>query len=379
MVQKSLMLPFILFASAACGHAAGGDAMFAVRSMSVDTAGKAAWGALEDCRRQGYSVAVAVVDRGGNVQILLRDRFAGPHTPETAVRKAWTANSFRQSTGELAGLLEEKRIPSQVANNPGALLVGGGLMIQAAFRARQHRRRLRQGRHRGDPRDAGVRRVSDRMIRVWDVPLRLFHWLLAAGVAGAYVSGELGGLQLVWHIHFGALVAALLAFRIAWGFAGSSHARFASFAPTPARLRRYLASEWVAPGHTPLAGLAVIALLLALLVQVGTGLFAVDDELCFGAPLYDLVNSAWNDRLTYWHGVSVNMLLALVGLHLVAVGAYAVFGRRNLLAPMFTGRAHVPAGADSVALRGGGPVALALSLLIAGAVFGLIELRALNP
>jgi uncharacterized protein GlcG (DUF336 family) len=76
-------------------------------------------------------VAVAVVDRGGNVQALLRDRFAGPHTPETAIRKAWTANSFRQSTAELAGLLEEKRIPSQVPNNPGALLVGGGLVIEA--------------------------------------------------------------------------------------------------------------------------------------------------------------------------------------------------------------------------------------------------------
>ncbi len=105
--------------------------MFSIRSLTVDTACKAAWGALQDCRNKGYSVAVAVVDRGGNVQVLLRDRFAGPHTPETATRKAWTANSFRQSTGELAGLLEEKRIPTQVANNPGALLVGGGLLIQA--------------------------------------------------------------------------------------------------------------------------------------------------------------------------------------------------------------------------------------------------------
>lgn len=77
-------------------------------------------------------MAVSIVDRGGNQQVMLRDRFAGPHTPETALRKAWTANSFRQSTAELAGLLEEKRIPAQVANNPDALLVGGGLVIEAA-------------------------------------------------------------------------------------------------------------------------------------------------------------------------------------------------------------------------------------------------------
>lgn len=105
--------------------------LFNVRTLSVEIATKAAWGALRECRRRGYSVAVAVVDRGGNVQVLLRDRFAGPHTPETAIRKAWTANSFRQSTAELAGLLKDKRIPSQVAHNPGALLVGGGLMIES--------------------------------------------------------------------------------------------------------------------------------------------------------------------------------------------------------------------------------------------------------
>ena len=112
-------------------HGSEDVSVFATYSMSVALADKAAWGALQECRQRGYSVAVAVVDRGGNLQVLLRDRFAGPHTPETAIRKAWTANSFRQSTAELAGLLAEKRIPSQVANNPGALLVGGGLMITA--------------------------------------------------------------------------------------------------------------------------------------------------------------------------------------------------------------------------------------------------------
>lgn len=107
------------------------EGLFTTRSLTVETAHQAAWAGMQECRKRGYSVAIAVVDRGGNVQALLRDRFAGPHTPETAIRKAWTANSFRQPTGELAGLLEEKRIPSQVPNNPGALLVGGGLLIEA--------------------------------------------------------------------------------------------------------------------------------------------------------------------------------------------------------------------------------------------------------
>ncbi|MDH5393581.1 MAG: heme-binding protein [Gammaproteobacteria bacterium] len=108
------------------------DGLFSIRSVTVETAYDASWAALTDCRSRGYSVAVAVVDRGGNVQVLLRDRFAGPHTIQTAIQKAWTANSFRQSTAALAGLLEDKKIPNQVANNPGALLVGGGLVIQSA-------------------------------------------------------------------------------------------------------------------------------------------------------------------------------------------------------------------------------------------------------
>lgn len=107
------------------------SSLFSSRTLTLEAANKAAWVAMAECRQRGFSVAVALVDRGGNLQVLLRDRYAGPHTPETATRKAWTANSFRQSTAELAGLLEEKRIPAQVANNPGALLVGGGELIQA--------------------------------------------------------------------------------------------------------------------------------------------------------------------------------------------------------------------------------------------------------
>ena len=102
------------------------------RSLNLEAANKAALGALNACRKNGYSVAVAVVDRGGNVQTLMRDMYAGPHTPETATRKAWTANSFRQSTAQLAMLLHQGKIPNQVQHNPGALLVGGGLVIESS-------------------------------------------------------------------------------------------------------------------------------------------------------------------------------------------------------------------------------------------------------
>ncbi|MDH5230871.1 MAG: heme-binding protein [Gammaproteobacteria bacterium] len=103
-----------------------------IHSLNLKAASNAAWAAIESCRKKGYSVAVSVVDRGGNEQVMLRDRFAGPHTPETAFRKAWTANSFRQHTGDLAEMLQAGRIPNQVQHNPGALLVGGGVFIEAA-------------------------------------------------------------------------------------------------------------------------------------------------------------------------------------------------------------------------------------------------------
>jgi uncharacterized protein GlcG (DUF336 family) len=131
-MQYSIKVFFIM---ALCLMAQNGyaesDSLYTSRSLSLELASKAADGAIKACRKKGYSVAVAVVDRGGNVTVLLRDRFAGPHTIETAIRKAWTANSFRQSTSVLAGLLKEGRIPGQVQHNPGALLVGGGLVITA--------------------------------------------------------------------------------------------------------------------------------------------------------------------------------------------------------------------------------------------------------
>ncbi len=125
------LLVFAALCAASLAHAGDGPPMHTFKTMSVELASKAAWNAMVDCRSRGYSVAVAVVDRGGNLQAFYRDRFAGPHTPETAIRKAWTANSFRQNTADLADFLQKGAIPNQVQHNPGALLVGGGVMIQA--------------------------------------------------------------------------------------------------------------------------------------------------------------------------------------------------------------------------------------------------------
>jgi uncharacterized protein GlcG (DUF336 family) len=130
MHKRALLLAISLLIS--WPVAAEEEATFTTKNMTLDTALKMARAALQSCRDGGYQVAVAVVDRGGNPQVMLRDRYAGPHTPETARRKAWTAVSFRTSTSELAELTQPGKPQSGMRDVPGALALGGGLMIDSA-------------------------------------------------------------------------------------------------------------------------------------------------------------------------------------------------------------------------------------------------------
>jgi uncharacterized protein GlcG (DUF336 family) len=130
--MRRTIIPMVLSLTFVAGPVSSDEATFAVRLMAPETALKAAQAALTRCRDQGYQVAVAVVDRMGVVQVVLRDRFAGPHTPDTAVAKAWTAVSFRTSTGELAELTQPGKPQSGVRHRPGVVAIGGGVLIEAA-------------------------------------------------------------------------------------------------------------------------------------------------------------------------------------------------------------------------------------------------------
>jgi uncharacterized protein GlcG (DUF336 family) len=122
----------VALAALLCSHAAlGADATFSMKVLTPETALKAARAALERCRSSGYQVTVAVTDRMGVVQVLLRDRFAGPHTVELASAKAYTAASFRTNTTELAEATQPGRPSSGIRNRPGIAAVGGGLMVEA--------------------------------------------------------------------------------------------------------------------------------------------------------------------------------------------------------------------------------------------------------
>ena len=122
---------FCLGAALACGASFAQEGTFSTRSLTPDAALAAANAAMQSCRKQGYQVAVAVVDRSGVTQVLLRDRFAGAHTTEVAVNKAWTAASFRTSTTDLARETQPGMPMSGLRNLPRFLAAGGGLMIEA--------------------------------------------------------------------------------------------------------------------------------------------------------------------------------------------------------------------------------------------------------
>jgi uncharacterized protein GlcG (DUF336 family) len=124
-------LPLLLLCTLAAADAAPADTTFSVKLLTPETALKAAQAALARCRANGYQVAVAVSDRMGVVQVLLRDRFAGPHTVDMASAKAYTAVSFRTNTTELAEATQPGKPQSGIRSRPGVAAVGGGLMIEA--------------------------------------------------------------------------------------------------------------------------------------------------------------------------------------------------------------------------------------------------------
>ena len=126
-MNPQLALLLALFASIA----SAADATFSVKVLTPESALKAAQAALARCRANGYQVAVAVTDRMGVVQVVLRDRFAGPHTADTAAAKAYTAASFRTNTTELADATQPGKPQSGIRSRPGVVMVGGGLMIEA--------------------------------------------------------------------------------------------------------------------------------------------------------------------------------------------------------------------------------------------------------
>jgi cytochrome b len=225
--------------------------------------------------------------------------------------------------------------------------------------------------------DAPLAESRTRSVLVWDLPTRLFHWVIVVLVGISFVTGNIGGDALAWHFRSGYAILALLIFRIAWGFVGTHHARFASFVRGPATTLRYARGLAAGKderhlGHNPLGAWSVLAILLSLALQVGTGLFANDDIATEG-PLVPLVSRATSDLLGRIHHWNRIVLLALATLHVGAVAWHVIARKEPLVRAMVDGRKKWPepgaAGIDSQRLV----VAALILACAAGVVWWLLK------
>lgn len=171
--------------------------------------------------------------------------------------------------------------------------------------------------------------------------MRVFHWLLVLAVLGSYITHRLGLSWFRYHLWCGYAVLVLVTARILWGFVGTRHARFGVFLRGPAAMWRYL-TAWKsgtshAVGHNPLGAWMVVLLLLLLLAQAITGLYA-NDQITNTGPLFGYVSGHTSDQLSSWHHWIFNVLLGAIALHVLAVLVYRLVRREDLITPMFTGR-----------------------------------------
>ena len=186
-------------------------------------------------------------------------------------------------------------------------------------------------------------------VRVWDIPIRLFHWLVVGLIGFSWGAAEYGKMDL--HRLSGSVLLGLVAFRLIWGLIGSNTARFASFLRSPMHVIAYLRGNsggTSKPGHNPVGGYSVLAMLLLLMLQIGTGLFSVDIDGLESGPLSYLVSFDQGRAAAGIHRLSFTLLQIVVVIHIVAVLFYLVVRKRNLLTPMFTGadrQIDNPAGA----------------------------------
>lgn len=178
-------------------------------------------------------------------------------------------------------------------------------------------------------------------VRIWDLPVRLTHGLIVALFLFQWWTGETG--RLGWHFLAGDTIVGLLAFRLLWGVLGSSTARFSGFVRGPVAVVRYGRKLFARGGggfrigHNPLGGWSVVLMLGLLVVQTGLGLFAIDTDGDEGGPLSSRISFDAARTLAHRHATVFDILLAVVGLHVLAALAYLVIRRDNLIGPMLTG------------------------------------------
>jgi cytochrome b len=214
-------------------------------------------------------------------------------------------------------------------------------------------------------------------MRVWDLPVRSFHWIMTVLLVVSYVTQLTH--HYTYHILSGETLLALLVWRIVWGFVGSDTARFAMFLRSPAEAVRHLAGMRRREpddqiGHNAAGGWWVVLMLALVGVQIVSGLLGSDDGE-HGGPLFHLLSKAWAGRMAAVHAVNFYLLLGAVVVHVLVIGAYALFKGQNLLRPMWTGKKRLDAAVRAPRMAS---AELAALVLACSAGLVVLVLRALD-
>lgn len=177
---------------------------------------------------------------------------------------------------------------------------------------------------------------------IWDLPLRLFHWLFACTVIASWYTSDQDNNLIDLHMQLGFFALGLLIFRILWGFFGTKHSLFSSFFPTPKRVIRYISDiknnqVQNSSGHNPLGSLMVILMIVLISLQAISGLFINDDVFSSG-PYYDSVSKEVEQIMVFLHHNIFDFMIAAIGLHLLAIIYYERIKKQSLILPMVTGR-----------------------------------------
>lgn len=177
-------------------------------------------------------------------------------------------------------------------------------------------------------------------IFIWDIPIRLFHWLLVSTIAYSWYSMEILE-DLNQHFIAGYCALTLVLFRIVWGFIGTYYARFTNFIYPLSEVLSYFRdssdnTKRTYLGHNPAGGLSVIAMLVFILIQISTGLFSTDDY--YFGPLYGLVSDATASTITEIHHLNFDIITGLIALHILTILLYRIVKKERLIGAMFTGK-----------------------------------------
>lgn len=212
---------------------------------------------------------------------------------------------------------------------------------------------------------------------IWDLPVRLFHWLLVSTFLAQWITAELGSEYMQYHIYCGYFMLFLLSFRVLWGLIGTKHARFLSFFPTWSRLKSYLkpapTCDRLEPaGHNPMGASMILVMLVLLFAQSISGLFITDDVYSSG-PYYGVLEGDWEKLCNRLHDICFTLLQVCVSLHVAAIAFYKIAKNKNLVLPMLTGKKSSDEVKAEDAINGSKlAIALVLALIVAAFIYWLV-------